>query len=159
MKRHVDPALTAKLRDEFGLPPVERPTANPRDIRALRHALGLTQVEFARHLGVATATVNKWERGLRDVGWRCGGKLERMLVRARECDALKYDPESTKQTRDVDTQTQYRCTKCGDPYRACELATIKWLEDGRQMMDHYHGRFPDLCGPVVTQHRRLRRVA
>jgi putative transcriptional regulator len=33
------------------------------DIRQLREALGLTQEEFARELGVSFSTVSRWETG------------------------------------------------------------------------------------------------
>jgi len=34
------------------------------EIKALRTTLGLTQEKLAQKLGVALATVNRWERGL-----------------------------------------------------------------------------------------------
>ncbi|AHX20192.1 MULTISPECIES: helix-turn-helix domain-containing protein [Bacillus] len=34
-----------------------------KDIKALRQLMGLPQHEFARLIGVAELTVNKWERG------------------------------------------------------------------------------------------------
>ena len=37
---------------------------NPIDISALRKALGLSQVEFARLFDVHFMTVSKWERGV-----------------------------------------------------------------------------------------------
>lgn len=36
---------------------------DPARIRGLREALGLTQEEFARELGVSFTTVNRWENG------------------------------------------------------------------------------------------------
>lgn len=33
------------------------------DVRALREALGMTQEEFARAVGVSFTTVSRWERG------------------------------------------------------------------------------------------------
>lgn len=33
-------------------------------IKELRKSLGLTQVEFAHHIGVHPITVSRWERGL-----------------------------------------------------------------------------------------------
>lgn len=40
-----------------------RPTSTPGHIKALREALGLTQVEFARRVRVNAQTVSRWERG------------------------------------------------------------------------------------------------
>ena len=37
-------------------------------LRAARKALGLTQAEAARELGVATATLGRWEAGLKIPG-------------------------------------------------------------------------------------------
>jgi len=34
-----------------------------RDIKALRKRIGLTQVQFARAVGVSFVTVNRWENG------------------------------------------------------------------------------------------------
>ena len=34
------------------------------DVKALRHRLGLTQEDVARHLGLALSTVSKWEQGV-----------------------------------------------------------------------------------------------
>ena len=34
------------------------------EIKELRKALHMTQVEFARHIGVHPLTISKWERGL-----------------------------------------------------------------------------------------------
>jgi|GEM_PF-2176028 len=36
---------------------------NPQEIRAIRHLTGLTQSEFAKSLGVALLTINRWEKG------------------------------------------------------------------------------------------------
>lgn len=38
-------------------------TMTPRQIKALRKKLGLTQAELARQLGVNRAAVNQWEHG------------------------------------------------------------------------------------------------
>lgn len=35
----------------------------PEVIKTLRRSLGMTQVKFAKALGVSFATVNRWERG------------------------------------------------------------------------------------------------
>lgn len=39
------------------------PEPTPGYIRTLREALGLTQVEFGKRLGVDSMTVSRWERG------------------------------------------------------------------------------------------------
>jgi len=36
----------------------------PKDIRALREALGLTQQQFAKRIGAQRVTVARWETGL-----------------------------------------------------------------------------------------------
>lgn len=36
---------------------------SPKQIKLLRKALGLTQVQFAAKIGVSFATVNRWEMG------------------------------------------------------------------------------------------------
>ncbi len=38
---------------------------SPQEIRSSREHLGLTQREFARRVGYAFATVNRWERAKR----------------------------------------------------------------------------------------------
>jgi len=43
--------------------PVEIPSDYPARVKRLRNRLGLTQVELADRLGVAFATVNRWENG------------------------------------------------------------------------------------------------
>ena len=40
-----------------------RPPLGPRAIRDTRRALGLTQLQLARHLDVTPNTVCRWERG------------------------------------------------------------------------------------------------
>lgn len=35
----------------------------PQDIRTIRQLTGLNQTEFAKLLGVALLTVNRWEKG------------------------------------------------------------------------------------------------
>lgn len=41
------------------------PQLSPEDIKALREREGASQAVLAMHLGVATATLGQWERGLR----------------------------------------------------------------------------------------------
>jgi DNA-binding transcriptional regulator YiaG len=36
---------------------------NAKQIKKLRKRLGLTQVEFAKEVGVSFATANRWEQG------------------------------------------------------------------------------------------------
>lgn len=40
-------------------------TMSAHDIKSLRESLGLTQTEFAEHLGVRQGAVSHWELGLR----------------------------------------------------------------------------------------------
>ena len=44
------------------------------DLKKKREELGLTQVELARHLGVQSTAVSRWERG--------SEKLKKIVVRA-----------------------------------------------------------------------------
>lgn len=37
----------------------------PAEVKALRTRLGMTQVQFARELGIALSTVTHWEQGRR----------------------------------------------------------------------------------------------
>lgn len=50
-----------------------------RALRVERMALGLTQKQVAKHLGVSPSTVSQWERGLLPCN------MESMLRRMREC--------------------------------------------------------------------------
>lgn len=55
------------------------------DVRALRDALGMTQEEFAREVGVSFTTVSRWETGR--------GAPSRLARRQLEhlCDSLKAE--------------------------------------------------------------------
>lgn len=50
----------------------------PNDLRRLRHALKLTQAEFAARLGVATGTISAWEQGRNDVARWHASRIRRM---------------------------------------------------------------------------------
>ncbi|MDJ0773373.1 MAG: helix-turn-helix transcriptional regulator [Mastigocoleus sp. MO_167.B18] len=49
-------------------------------IRELRTLFGLTQEEFAAHLGVTFPTVNRWENGRNQPSKMAMRQLEKMLV-------------------------------------------------------------------------------
>ena len=36
----------------------------PKQIKALRNRLTLTQEQFAQHVGASVTTINRWERGV-----------------------------------------------------------------------------------------------
>lgn len=56
-----DSRLTARTyRGDF-----DRPTYGPDDVRRVRDLLGMSQVVFARFLGVGPNTVRSWEQGAR----------------------------------------------------------------------------------------------
>ena len=54
----------------------------PEEIRSIRDRLGLSQEGFARELGVAYATVNRWEKGHKKPSALALKALERMARKA-----------------------------------------------------------------------------
>ena len=57
---------------------------NMDDVRRLRRALGLTQEEMARKIGVTHATVNRWENGVHSPRGMALKALERMQRRVQK---------------------------------------------------------------------------
>ncbi len=60
------------------------------EIRQIRERLNLTQVEFARELGVCQGTVSHWEKGIRTPT----GPAVRLLRFLRAQTTRKKDPSS-----------------------------------------------------------------
>lgn len=57
LDNEADEQITAALRKKLGL-------LSPEHIRSAREALGLTQKELARRLGIAPETISRWETGM-----------------------------------------------------------------------------------------------
>jgi DNA-binding transcriptional regulator YiaG len=55
-------------------------------IRALRHALGMTQQAFASHLGVSITSVRDWEQGRRKPRGLYARALEQQIAAQREVE-------------------------------------------------------------------------
>ncbi len=81
----------AQLRREAGL-------LSPEEIRDQRKTLGLTQEEFANHLGVAKETVSRWETG-GQIQQRGYDKLLRVYF---DVPAARYYLGSKQKSRDPD---------------------------------------------------------
>ena len=58
------------------------------DVRALRDALGMTQEEFAREVGVSFTTVSRWETGRGTPSRLARRQLEQL------CDSLEAESHS-----------------------------------------------------------------
>ncbi len=56
------------------------------DVRRLRKALGLTQDELARRIGVTHATVNRWENGVHSPRGMALKALERMQRKVQKAN-------------------------------------------------------------------------
>ena len=61
-------------------------TWTPEMIAELRNQLGVTQVVFARRLGVDAATVSRWETGRHPVARWNAKKLNRLAKRIQKGD-------------------------------------------------------------------------
>lgn len=75
--------------EDHDAPPARRPTSTPLKgpeliaaMIARRHALGMTQAEFAARLGISLRTLQEWEQGRR----RPSGPAEGLLRRTLEED-------------------------------------------------------------------------
>jgi DNA-binding transcriptional regulator YiaG len=64
----------------------------PDQIKAIRHALGLTQSEFATTLGATQVTVSRWETGLNPPR---GAYLRMLQLKAVEAGAMTMPPSSS----------------------------------------------------------------
>lgn len=66
------------------------------DVKELREALGLTQEEFARMLGVSARTVSRWERGESEptpLALRGIRRWQRLLARLQEVFTTEAVPQ------------------------------------------------------------------
>lgn len=140
-------AAAAKLRAELGLPADPPVLATGGEIRALRHALRLTQTEFAHHLGLRErALVGLWEREKAPVRLEpaTAARLTHALNRARELGAL------TERPRRRHTVLRYKCGGCGKPIRSglIERRTVDGLEEISHRI-----RAGKRCGPVQEARR------
>ena len=65
-------------------------------MRAWRQTYGLSQSELARHLGVESVTISRWERGVRKRG-APEGMLELALAElGRRLDAQRREAETVE---------------------------------------------------------------
>lgn len=71
-------------------------TITANDARALRKALGLSQVKFAAKLGVDPSTVSVWERGLSQPSPLAQEKLRAILEAADAYGLYTADAERTR---------------------------------------------------------------
>lgn len=53
------------MKPDTGVPMMDRTTGVPFLVKRLRSALGMTQEQFAKELGITFSTVNTWENGKR----------------------------------------------------------------------------------------------
>jgi DNA-binding transcriptional regulator YiaG len=56
----------------------------PIDIKAIRLALGFTQEDLARKLGLALSTVSKWEQGIFSPSRLAREKIEKLVKKGGE---------------------------------------------------------------------------
>lgn len=56
---------------------------NPEELKRRREALGMTQEQLARELGVRMMTVSRWERGVYPVARHIALALEAIEMRRR----------------------------------------------------------------------------
>ncbi len=56
-------------------------------VKFVRKTLMLSQVEFAKELGVAFTTINRWENGLRDPNY----SMQRKFVEFCEINNIVFD--------------------------------------------------------------------
>ena len=68
----------------------------PDTIRAIRRALGETQIRFALRLGVDTSAVSTWERGLHSPAPRAKEKLDEAAALAESKAMFIGDKERHK---------------------------------------------------------------
>src|SRR5580698_7161663 len=83
----IDAMTDADIRRQIAANPDAAPDMAPEiDVRAVRHATGMTQAEFAKTYAFSIRTVQEWERGAK----KPSGPA-RTLLRA-----IKADPEGVR---------------------------------------------------------------
>jgi len=146
-KSRRDTLVESREFDEFD----ELVTRGPEDIRAQRLALGLTQAEMAKHLGVSVATIIKWE----------SGKSRRDTpVESREFDG--FDELVTRGPEDIRAQRLALGLTQAEMARrmGVTVATIQKWESGKSRRDiPVESREFDGFDELVTRNIRAERLA
>jgi len=87
-------SLPGRLTARSGHAEFARPSYGPEDVRRVRGLLGMSQVVFARFLGVEPNTVRSWEQGTRppsSIARRFMGEIEEDPAYWRKRVARKSD--------------------------------------------------------------------
>lgn len=170
--------VTARLRTDLGVTETRRDVAlaanaiaTAEEIRTLRWALRLSQVQFGRRLGVCDAVVQRWERGATpvapkkpEVAKRLGEWLDRMRSagitpgsipeseRKRPAEPPIKGPEHRPRA------VQFRCANCGMDLSRIQLRKRVVREGERDLVELEHtAGSGDVCGPVIPHDPKVTR--
>jgi len=68
----------------------------PKQVKAIRLKLGLTQVQFAKQLNYTQANISKWESGAIKLGPRASAAIKMLEIKGgRDDNQFRYEPYSS----------------------------------------------------------------
>src|SRR5215475_346928 len=112
-----------------------------RDLQAIRHRLGVTQVQFARLLDVKPATVARWERGHHVPSTYTMGALMRLARRLGENPPTIPKTSKATQTSVLDEQEHLMTTHAAAAWLGITPYTLNaWCRLGRLPSVQYSPR-------------------
>lgn len=123
----------------------------PRDFQRFRKALGKSQSEVAKALGISIRTVQSYEQGLRSVPARIEQLVYLLLSRQAQTNRGRSRP--CWELRQCDPAVRSRC-----PAYLCKAGDICWLITGTLCQGKHVARLEEKLGkcrrcPVIRQWR------